>query len=200
MNWLRKYFCKSPLKGWGKQSTKEGFNGDIIANEDSIVMVSHTNPNHTESTSDTWKENRVEIHKEIKSAKFNWRLDFKLHKLPRSKEWVILSQIWNFKNANVLCVAVTNLGEGKVKLNLNKKQDGETTGLWSGEFDQYDTHSIDLEVSANAISGTINKLSVGGHRLEVFTNTPTSVKHGMYWSGKIPFNQSNRIVVEYKLY
>lgn len=199
MNWLKMLFCKSPLKGWRKQSTDEGFNGDILTNDDSIIMVSHTNPNHTQSTSETWKENRVEIDQEIKRSRFNWVFDFKLHKLPLCDEWVILSQLWNKKHDNVLCLAVTNLGNGKVRLNLNKKQDKVTSHLWSGEFEQYTDYTIDLEVSEGAVSGTINNINVGVHRLEVFVNTPTYIKYGMYWSGKIPFNQKNRMVVEYKL-
>lgn len=198
MKWLRSWLCKSPLKGWGKQSTKEGFNGDIIAGK-SIVMITHTNPIYTASTEKTHKENRVEIHKEIKENNYDWVFNVNFHKLPVNKDWVIFSQLWNLTHDNVICLVVTNLGRGKIKLQLNKKQNKVTSGLWAGEFNQHDKHKIDLKVTHDHISGTINNIDVGNHELEIFTKEPTSIKYGLYWSGKIPFNNKNRIVAEYEL-
>ena len=199
MKWLMKWLCKSPLKGWGLQDTKGGFNGDIIAGKNSVVMISHTNHKHTKSTNDTWKENRVEIHKEIPKKLFKWKFDIEFFKLPPTKDWIIFSQLWNLKHANVVCLAVTNLGKGKIRINLNKKQDGVTSGLFSVDLDQREVIKVNLVADKNTVTGFINDHPVGKHNLELFTDESQHVKHGFYWSGELPFNNKSKIVAEYKL-
>jgi len=192
---------KSVLDGYKLQDTPYGCNGDLIANEDKVVVISHTSPIHTEATKSTWKENRVEFAKEIPKSLFNWCFKAKFHKLATTSDWVIFSQLWNRTHDNVLSLVVKKSTKqpGKVKLELAKKQNKVSTVLWSSYFDQHIEHSIRLAVMPDGVSGEINGEDVGIHTLEVYTDKPQEIKYGLYWSGKIPFNQKNHMVVEYRL-
>lgn len=188
------------LKGWKLQDTPYGCNGDLIANESRVVTVSHTNPKYTHSTNSTWKENRVEFAKEIHKTKYDWKFKVNFHKLAETSDWVIFSQLWNRTHDNVLSLVVQKSTKrpGMVKVRLDQKQHKQPKTLWSSYFDQHDLHDINLVVTPNSVTGSINDIDVGVHQLEVYTDKPQEIKYGLYWSGKIPFNDKNKMVVEYK--
>jgi hypothetical protein len=191
---------KSFLNDWKLQDTPYGCNGDLIADDKNVIVISHTNPIHTKATKSTWKENRVELAKVIPKTKYDWKFKVNFHKLATTSDWVIFSQLWNRTHDNVLSLVVqfSTKHKGKVKLRLDQKQNKQPKTLWSGYFDQHQLHDINLVVTPNSVTGSINGDNVGVHQLEVYTDKPQEIKYGLYWSGKIPFNNKNKMVVEYK--
>jgi len=191
------------LEGWNLQDTPYGCNGDLVANENTVLAISHTNPKYTQPTNETWKENRVEWAKRIEhNSDVKWHFECNFHKLSTTSEWVIISQLWNREFHNVLSLVVQKSTRqlGKVKLRLDKKVDNKTTTLWSGYFDQYRLHEFKLDVTKYGVVGYINGDYVGEHDVKVYSDKHhQEIKFGMYWSGKIPFNQDNRMVLELKL-
>lgn len=185
------------LNNWNLQDTAYSCNGDIMTNNESIVFISHTNPDYTKATKSTWKENRVEIAKRIPFGGMEWKFKTKFHKLPNTPDWVIFSQLWNREQANVVCLVVKKSSKGKVKIELNKKQNHKTTTLYSFYMDEYGVCDIDLQVTDSGVYGKINGVDVGNHSVDIWTKSHHEVKYGMYWSGEIPFDQDNHMVLEY---
>jgi hypothetical protein len=191
----------SILDGWNLQDTAYGCNGDLIADDKNFIAISHTNPNYTKSTNITWKENRVEIARRIPHGGMKWKFKTKFHKLSTTSEWVIFSQLWNREQANVICLAVkkSTKQKGKVKIELNKKQDHKTTTLYYFYMNEFDLCDIDLQIGSASVSGKINGVDVGIHDVDIWTKSHHEIKYGMYWSGKIPYNQANHMVLEFTL-
>lgn len=208
MNFIKRFFksifvneCEDrgpALEGWKLQDTINDCNGDLFTSGNKLLVVSHTNPNYTKTTSETWRENRVEIAKDIPFGGYDWKFKVRFHRLGETSEWVIFSQLWNVDQANFLCLSVKKQDKGMIKIELNKKQLHKTTNLYSVYIKDYELCEVDLIVDSFSIEGTINGVDVGRHIIDIWTKSHHEVKYGLYWSGDIPFNQANRMVVEYE--
>lgn len=181
---------------WKLQDTKYGCNGDVDFNGHDFTIETHTNKSWTAPSSSSWKENRCEVTTNL-DGDHKWSFKFNPEKLSSTSDWVIISQLWARDYDNFLSVVVQNSTKqtGKFKLRLDSKQNKKTKTLWSGYFDKGAVSLVDLKIEQGKVLGSINGFDVGNHSFKA--PNKHELKVGAYWSGRIPFNDSGKMIIHF---